>query len=70
MSDAINTIALVFGLLLVLKKVADMERFYGLRLFLLTGVLCTFTIFLFLSVFAGFFHPGLSHCMPDINTEY
>lgn len=68
MCNDLNTIALFFGALLTVKKVADMDRFYDLRLFLLIGVLCVVALFFFFGfVFANLY--GVT-CMPDIGEIY
>jgi len=63
MSD-LNTIALGFGVLLTLKKVADLERCYYLRLFVIITVLCSLTILLFLGHIIRLAASDLSNCTP------
>ena len=68
MCNDLNTIALFFGALLTVKKVADMNRFYELRLFLLVAVLCVVAFVFFL----GFLFNSLygATCMPDIGETF
>ena len=67
MSD-LNTIALFFGVLLTVKKVADMDRFYEFRLVLLIAFLCVFAFFFFF----GFLFANLhwATCMPEVGEVY
>jgi hypothetical protein len=70
MSDALNALALAFGLLLVLKKVADMDRFYYLRLFLIIAVLSYITILFFGGCLLLVGGSGLSNCMPTVDQQF
>ena len=47
MSDVLNEIALAFGVLLVLKKVAEMERYHNERVMVITVVLCILVLLFF-----------------------
>jgi len=68
MCNDLNTVALFFGVLLTVKKVADMDRFYKLRLFLLIAVLCLFAfVFFFDFVFANLYGTT---CMPELGEIY
>jgi hypothetical protein len=60
MSDAVNTIALVFGVLLLLKKVVNMDRFHYLRVFLITVTISCLLLYLFLWYSLG----GDFDCLP------
>ena len=68
MCNDLNTIALFFGALLTVKKVADMDRFYEFRLFLLIAFLCVLAFFFFF----GFLFANLygSTCMPEMGGIY
>jgi hypothetical protein len=70
MSNPLNVVAILFGVLLVLKKIADMERFFSFRMFLIIAVLCFATIVLFLGYVLELLSPGLRNCMPDIQQQF
>lgn len=70
MSDSLNTIGLVIGLLLTLKKIADMERFYEARLLLITVVLSLFAIFFFLGYVLHVGDWRYNTCVPPFDTQY
>ena len=53
MSDVLNDIALAFGVLLVLKKVAEMERYHNERVMVITVVLCIFVLVFFVGFTLG-----------------
>jgi len=49
LSDAVHVVSLLVGLILLLKRVADMDRYYTKRLLILTTVLSSFVIWFVLA---------------------
>ena len=55
---------IVAGLLWLLKKVAEMERYHELRVFVITTFLSCIVIYFFVLMTLSP-EPGLSNCTPD-----
>ena len=60
--DPINVFIFLSGIALLLKKVADMDRYHELRVCLITTVLSTIVIVLFVV----YCFPCTPTCMPDV----
>ncbi len=61
LSETGHLVVVIFGVLLTLKKIADMERHYYLRLFGLIAFLSFFAIYFFLRY--GFMLNQYNCCM-------
>ncbi len=60
LSDPIDVVILLLGLVLLLKRVADMERYHAMRVAVLTTILSCVAIYFFLVY--GMSLGNLSHC--------
>jgi hypothetical protein len=65
----INTAALVILGILLLRKVVLMERYFEVRVFLITAFLCGVFLFLVVSLFA-YDVPGCTPPPPGMNEFY
>ena len=66
MFDAVSVadfLIIVAGLLLLLKKVAEMERYHSLRVFVIATFLSCIVIYFFTLMALGL--AGVSNCTPD-----
>ena len=45
--DALNLIALIVGICLLIKKLANMDRYLGLRVLILTSILSCLVVYVF-----------------------
>jgi hypothetical protein len=61
MSDVMNTMALVFGTLLVLKKIAEMEIPHYVRTVVLTVIITCFVLYLGLAFSASSYFDCAFH---------
>ena len=66
LSNPADVVALLIGAVLLLKKTADMERYHGLRVIVLTSILSLIAILLFLGY--GLKQSGLIYA-PDCVDE-
>lgn len=65
LSEGVQSVAFVVGVILLLKKIAEMDSWHGVRVFVLTVVL-TFVVVCFFLIY-GFTsgNPNYYHCVVD-----
>ena len=64
-SEPANFVTLLIGIIVMLKKFGEMERYLELRVFILTTLFSTFVVYFFLTYGSGFTDPINPPCTPQ-----
>lgn len=68
-SQVLQTAMLIFGILWMLKKVADMERYHTVRVIVLTVLLSYFVVLFFVGYVLGLRDPNCCDCVINFSQE-
>ena len=66
-SDALEIVVVAVGIVLLLKRVVDMDTHHNARVVALTSILSVGVVFLFYSLGDGIGNDGLSNCVIEFN---
>jgi len=66
-SDALEIVVVAVGIVLLLKRVVDMDTHHNARVVALTLILSVGVVFLFYSLGDGIGNDGLSNCVIEFN---
>ena len=67
--DALNVLAFIVGVCLLIKKLADMDRYHTLRVVVLTSILSCIVLYLFV-VYGCTLNPNMSDCTVNFDDQY